>query len=95
MVLARPHKKFIIEILNNSFANKLLKKYINTGIVASYVIDPHMFSVPNFDSRLTRDCASCTGDRSYAVYSRSVFSSSLIMLRIKFPVVGYAQVFIK
>ena len=36
-------------------------------IVASYVIDPHMVSVPNFDSRLPRDCASCTGDRSYAV----------------------------
>ena len=64
-------------------------------IVASYVIDPHMFLVPNFDSCLPRNCASCTGDRSYAVYSRSVFSSGWIMLRIKFPVVGYAQIFIK
>ena len=64
-------------------------------IVASYVIDPHMFSVPNFYSRLPRNCASCTGDRSNTVYSRSAFLSGLIMLRMKFPVVGYAQTFIK
>ena len=47
-----------------------------------------MFSNPSFDSCLPRDCASCTGDRSSVVYSLSVFSSGLIMLRLKFPVVG-------
>ena len=67
-----------------------------TIIVGSYyVIDPQMFSNSKFDSRLPQDCASSTGDRSSAVYSRSVFLSGLNMARIKFPVVGYAQTFIK
>ena len=59
-----------------------------------YVIDPHIFSNPNFDSRLPWGCASSIGGRSSLVYSRSVFSSGLIMLTLKFPVVVYAQTFI-
>ena len=46
-----------------------------------------MSSNPNFEPHLPRDCASSTCDRRSAVHSRSVFSSGLIMPRIKFLVV--------
>ena len=75
------HKRIEIRLapLRETIAGR--NRNSSRSIVASYVIDPHMFSNPNFDSHLLRDCAS----RRYAVYSRSVFLSGLIMLRIKFP----------
>ena len=56
-----------------------------------YVFEPKLLFT--FTARLCK--LDRADDRSSAVYSRSIFLSGLIVLRIKFSVVGNAQTFIK